>query len=174
MLEKPTFFVYYKGGGKMPRSARVTFENGCYHIITRGNQKQKVFLESQDYRKYIKTLSKYKQRYKFKLYAFCLMPNHVHMIMEIAQALDLIKTMHGLNLSYTLYFNTKYDKVGHLWQDRYKSKILYKDTYLLECVSYIENNPVRANIVANIDDYLWSSYKLRKDNNPLVDSVFTL
>jgi putative transposase len=149
----------------MPRVARITIENGCYHIITRGNQKQLVFLEQSDYEKYLSILTKYKKRHKFKLFCFCLMPNHVHLVVEIKEPTAISKIMKGLNLSYTLYFNSKYKKVGHLWQDRFLSKIIHKDIYLLDCINYIETNPIRANLVSNITLYPWSSYKLRLSQN---------
>ena len=156
----------------MPRAARITLENGCYHIITRGNQKQLVFLDAQDYKKYLTFLSKYKKRYKFKLYCFCLMPNHVHLIIEVEDPNNLSKIMKTLNLSYTLHFNTRHKKVGHLWQDRFKSKVIQKDAYLLECINYIEANPIRASLVSSANEYLWSSYNLKNDNNSILDNMF--
>lgn len=158
----------------MPRTARVTMENACYHIITRGNQKQLVFMETVDYKSYLSILVKYKKRYKFKLYCFCLMPNHVHLIMEVKDPALLNKIMRGLNLSYTLYFNDKYQKVGHLWQDRFKSKIIEKDAYLLECINYIETNPLRANLVSRLNEYSWSSYNFKSINNDILDNLFSI
>ncbi|MDD4980058.1 MAG: transposase [Candidatus Omnitrophica bacterium] len=155
----------------MPRTARITIENSCYHIITRGNQKQSVFRNPQDYEKYLNILIKYKRRYKFKLYCFCLMPNHVHLIIEVENPFLLNKIMRGLNLSYTLYFNYRYKTVGHLWQDRYKSKIIHKDGYFLACINYIETNPLRASITANINGYRWSSYVFRLKNSLFLDDI---
>lgn len=157
----------------MPRTARITIENSCYHIITRGNQKQSVFLDRRDYEKYVSMLTKYKKRYKFKLYCFCLMPNHVHLIIEVQDPLMLNKIMRGLNLSYTLYFNSRYDKVGHLWQDRFKSKVIDKDAYLFECINYIETNPIRSSLVSHLEDYAWSSYRFKKIRSRLLDSLFS-
>jgi len=145
----------------MPRIARITIENGCYHIITRGNQKQSVFKEEPDYSKYISLLDKYKKRYRFKLYCFCLMPNHVHLLIQTKEPKAVSMIMKGLNLSYARYFNSKYEKVGHLWQDRYLSKIIHKDRYMLDCINYIETNPIRASLISDIAAYRWSSYRLR-------------
>jgi putative transposase len=158
----------------MPRIARLTMDNTAYHIITRGNQKQCVFRESSDYEKYLYLLQKYKQRFKAKLYCFCLMPNHIHLLMDIPKKTSLNKLMRGLNLSYTLYFNEKYNVVGHLWQDRFKSKVIQKDNYLLQCIDYIENNPIRASLVTQIDIYHWSSYYARKERWALLDNLFTI
>jgi len=151
----------------MPRQARIIIDNVCYHTITRGNQKQVVFKEEKDFKKYLKLLSRYKSRYRVRIYAWCIMNNHVHMLIESGA---LSKFMHGLNLSYAQYFQFKYKTVGHVWQDRYKSFIIQKDSYLLNCVSYIEHNPVRADIVLKPEEYPWSSYSARAlgiDNNLL-------
>ena len=158
----------------MTRIARITVENGCYHIITRGNQKQTVFLEARDYERYLLMLGKCKKRFNFKLYCFCLMPNHVHLIIEVADPLVLNKIMRSINLKYTLYFNSKYEKVGHLWQDRFKSKLIDKDAYLLECINYIENNPLRASLISSLPDYRWSSYNIRERGlkSHLLDNIF--
>ncbi|MBI4706687.1 MAG: transposase [Candidatus Omnitrophica bacterium] len=155
----------------MPRQARIITENGCYHVITRGNQKQLVFKELSDYEMYLSIVSKYKRKYNFKLYSFCLMPNHIHLLLEVNNPYFLKKVMHGLNLSYTIYFNSKYDKVGHLWQDRFKSKIIQKDEYLAECMKYIETNPMRASLAKNITTWRWSSYVFKLENNSLIDEL---
>ncbi len=141
----------------MPRERRIFVNNACYHIITRGNQKQNVFLDKMDYQKYLEKLVKCKVRFGFKLYSFCLMPNHVHLLIKPLDPLDLSKIMGLLNLGYTRYFNCKYDKVGHLWQDRYKSKIIEDYSYLYECIQYIETNPLRASLINDLNTYQWSS-----------------
>lgn len=157
----------------MPRRARVTMKNACYHIITRGNQKQSVFLDPSDYNVYLSILTKSKKQHKFQLYCFCLMPNHIHLIIGVKDPVKLNKIMRSLNLSYTLYFNFKYKKVGHLWQDRFKSRIIDKDSYFLECINYIEANPVRASLVSHISEYPWSSYNSRGTNNNILDNLFS-
>lgn len=145
----------------MPAGPRLLIDKACYHIITRGNQQQAVFLLEKDYQRYISSLRKYKKKYNFLLYGFCLMPNHVHLLGEPVEIKNLAKFMQCLNRSYTGYFNKRYQKVGHLWQGRFISKVIVKDRYLLDCIQYIELNPVRANIVKTTADYTWSSYKER-------------
>ena len=146
----------------MPKTTyRLIIENACYHIMTRGNRKQRIFMDENDYYAYLARLRKYKLECKFLLYGFCLMPNHVHLFGEPKTKDGLAKFMLRLNRSYTAYFNTKYDKVGHLWQGRFKSKVIIKDDYLIKCLQYIELNPVRMNISESIDEYKWSSYKER-------------
>jgi putative transposase len=97
---------------------RLVMENACYHLIVRGNQKQNVFRSEDDYLAYLALLKRFKRKYKFRLYAYCLMPNHVHLLGELEIPAFLSKFMHGLNRTYTLYFNNKYEEVGHLWQGK--------------------------------------------------------
>lgn len=154
----------------MSRAPRLILENVCYHVITRGNQRQPVFCEEIDFLKYLDLLKRYKKKYKARLYGYCLMTNHVHLILDLK---DLTHLMHGLNLAYVRYFNGKYKKVGHLWQGRFKSMIVNKDKYLIDCISYIEHNPIRANIADSPLKYPWSSYKARLlgQYNGLLDQI---
>ncbi len=145
----------------MPRSSRIFIDCACYHITTRGNQKQEVFFLDEDYEKYIHTLKKAKRKYEIMLYAYCLMPNHVHLLIEANISKNISKLMHWLTRGYTEYHNTKYQKVGHLWQGRFKNHPIIKGRYLVNAATYIENNPVRASIVNDPADYKWSSYRER-------------
>ena len=145
----------------MPVGPRLLLDNVCYHIITRGNQRQRIFRDKQDYVVFLDRLSKYKKSYNFFLYGYCLMPNHMHMLGEISPSRELSSFMSSLLRSYTAYFNIKYDKEGHLWQGRFKSKVMTKDKYILDCIGYIEANPVKANIANSVHEYEWSSYAER-------------
>jgi len=89
------------------------------------------------------------------------MPNHVHLLGQLVNPAFLSKFMHGLNRTYTLYFNNKYGEVGHLWQGRYKSKVIAKDKYLLDCINYIESNPIRSGLTDGLLEYTWNSYRGR-------------
>ena len=149
----------------MSQMPRVLIENACYHLIARGNQKQIIFLAEEDYKEYLQKLRLYKKRFDFKLYGYCLMPNHVHLVGQPKIAKNLSKLMHGITRSYTAYFNDKYDKVGHLWQGRFKNKVIVKDRYLVDCINYVELNPIRANIVNVVYGYPWSSYRERALDN---------
>ena len=140
---------------------RLLIHNACYHIFTRGNQKQNVFLEDEDFQFYLSQLKRYKRKYQFLLYAYCLMPNHVHLLGEPLSPEKLPKLMQCLQRSYTAYFNEKYDKVGHLWQGRFKTKIITKDQYLITCFNYIEYNPIRSNLAKNPQEYKFCSYSER-------------
>lgn len=112
----------------MPRTARLIIKNACYHIITRGIRKSRSFVDDSDYHRYLKLLAKYKDKFKFKLYGWCLMPNHPHLIIS---SNSISKVMHAINFSYAQYFNYKYDKTGYLWQNRFKSFTVNKDLSLI-------------------------------------------
>jgi REP element-mobilizing transposase RayT len=141
----------------MARQPRMEFPGAFYHIIVRGNQKQDIFVEDQDKIEYLKRLKRYKKECGFILYAFVLMTNHVHLLIETPNK-PISKIMHLINFTYTQYFNRKYGKVGHLFQGRYKSFLCDRDEYLLSLVRYIHLNPVRAKLVKGPQEYRWSSY----------------
>jgi len=142
---------------KMARKRRIEFLGAFYHVLARGNNKQVVFKDEQDYKVYISRIKRYQKRYNFILYAYVLMPNHVHLLIETG-AMPLSKIMQGIQQSYTIYFHKKYNSVGHLFQGRYKAILCEREMYLLELVRYIHLNPVRAGLVDNPDDYAWSSH----------------
>jgi len=148
----------------MPKT-RLLIKNACYHIYTRGNQKQNVFIENNDFEFYLSQLKRYKRKYLFRLYGYCLMLNHIHLVGEPLDPQKLSKMMQCLQRSYTAYYNKKYNKVGHLWQDRFKTKVIAKDEYLIGCIAYVEQNPTRANLVANPKEYKFSSYVERNLSN---------
>jgi REP element-mobilizing transposase RayT len=142
----------------MARPPRLEFPGAFYHIIVRGNQRQEVFIESQDKIEYLKRLKRYKKECGFILYAYVLMANHIHLLIETRDT-PISKIMQLINLTYTQYFNKKYNKVGHLFQGRYKSFLCDRDEYLLSLVRYIHLNPVRANLVKGPGEFRWSSHK---------------
>ena len=143
----------------MPRTARIAPNEYVYHVLTRGNNRQDVFNDENDYERYKEILKRYKEKYKLKLYHYALMRNHVHLVLETTEkGRHLSEIMKGRNLSYAQYYKHKHRHAGHFWQDRYKSIIISRDDYLLACGSYVELNPVRARIVDDPKDYRWSSY----------------
>jgi len=146
----------------MARAPRLFVKNACYHIVVRGNQGRPVFMDDVDYGYYLKLIHKYKLKYGCLIYGYCLMKNHVHILLEAPLGLKSMSSfMHGLNQSYAMMLNKKYNQVGHIWQNRYKNFVVLKDDYLINLVSYIEFNPLRANIVLRPEDYQWSSYSAR-------------
>ncbi len=139
------------------RKPRIEFEGAFYHVITRGNQRQKIFRHEEDFGKYHEILAGYKDRYKHHLYAYVLMNNHVHLLIETRE-IPLSKILQGINQSYTAWFNRKYRTVGHLFQGRYKAILCDRDNYLLSLVKYIHLNPVRARVIKSPEEYPWSSH----------------
>ena len=130
----------------MPRISRGLADGEIYHIINRGNRRAEVFHEREDYEKFITLLQEAKKISNVKIYAFALMPNHFHLIVEPNKAEDLSKFMQWLLTSYVRFYNKMYKTSGHLWQGRYKSFIVQKDNYLLTLLNYVEQNPERANL----------------------------
>jgi putative transposase len=155
----------------MPRGARILLNDACYHILNRGNQKRNIFLEDEDYGEFLKIIKHYKRVFYFKIFAYCLMPNHIHLIMQPKSPEELAGIMQRLSQVYSNWFNGKYNKCGHLWQGRFKNMVISRDDYFIECISYIEANPVRAGIVKSPKEYKWSSYKSRVfgEENALLD-----
>jgi putative transposase len=143
----------------MARKPRIEFEGALYHVITRGNQRQRVFKDMGDHWRYLKILADYKIRYEYALYAYVLMSNHVHLLIETRET-PLSKILQGINQSYTMYFNRKYGTVGHLFQGRYKAILCDKDAYLLSLVKYIHLNPMRVGVVKEVEKYPWSSHRV--------------
>ena len=145
----------------MPRTARIAPSGHVYHVLTRGNNRQDVFRDEVDFRKYLELLLHYKEKYHFKMYHYVLMTNHVHLVIEPTEdGGNLSEIMKGVNLAYAQHYKRRYSHTGHFWQDRYKSIIISKDDYLLACGSYVELNPVRAKIVDDPMKYPWSSYRV--------------
>ncbi len=154
----------------MARPYRLQGENCCYHITSRGDDRKKIFVSDYDYQQFLKYLLNAKAKYNFYLYAYVLMNNHYHLLLETTQP-NLSKIMHYVNSSYTTYYNLKCHKSGHVFQGRYKSILVDKDNYLLELTRYIHLNPVRAKIVPKPEDFKYSSYQgyLKKDGDGYID-----
>lgn len=149
----------------MPRIARGLADNQIYHIINRGNRREAVFHDNYDYEKFLKLLIESKEKYAIKIYAYCLMPNHFHLVIYTKYADSLSQAMHWISSSYVRYYNKRYNISGHLWQGRYKSFIVQEDSYLLVLLKYVEANPKRARIVKDCIDYKYSSANNRIKNN---------
>ncbi len=139
----------------MARRPRVFAAGILYHVIVRGNQRQKIFTSDGDYQAYTERLARYRKKYDYKLHAYCLMPNHVHLLVESSHH-PLAKLMQGLQQSYSQYFNLKHRKTGHVFEGRYKAILCQKDQYLLQLIRYIHLNPVRAGMVRSPERYRYS------------------
>jgi putative transposase len=141
----------------MPRKPRVEYSGAFYHVITRGNQRQNLFHDDQDREFYLDRLEHYRKRCGLTIYAYVLMSNHVHLLLETGKT-PLSKIMQGLQFSYTRYFNRRYRKMGHLFQGRYRAILCDRGKYLLELVRYIHLNPVRMKRPTALGKHPWSSH----------------
>ena len=151
----------------MSRPLRIEYPGAIYHITSRGNARSDIYLSKEDRHTFLKTLEQVCERYHWHCYAWCLMTNHYHLVIETKQA-NLSRGMRQLNGLYTQTFNRRHHRVGHLFQGRYKAILIDKDSYLLEVGRYVLLNPVRANMVKSAGQYPWSSYRamINKVNAP--------
>jgi len=164
---------YYFEVIDMSRQARVKSVTGIYHVILRGINKQNVFDDHEDKKRFIDTLLYYKRISGYEVYSYCLMDNHIHLLIReknefIAQIIKRISS------SYVYWYNQRYDRCGHLFQERFKSEAVESNEYLLTVLRYIHQNPVKAGITKNLEDYLWSSYDEYIGNPRIVDTEFPL
>ena len=141
----------------MARQWRIEFEGALYHILSRGNGQQYIFLEDEDRYCFFDILSEMSERFAIDIFAYVLMDNHYHILLR-TQKPNLSKSMQWLGTTYTRRFNLNHLQNGHLFQGRYKSIIIENDAYLLRLSYYIHRNPLRAGIVQRLADYPWSSY----------------
>lgn len=141
----------------MARPQRIHFEGALFHITARGNDRQQTFRVDRDFQRYLQTIETCKKNLPFTLYAFALMPNHVHLLIEVGKY-GIDKVMHRIQTAYTMYFNKKHGHTGHVFEGRYHWFLVDKDSYLLELIRYIHLNPVRAGLVDDPKNYLWSSH----------------
>jgi putative transposase len=141
----------------MARPLRIEFEGAVYHVTARGNERRKIFFSKRDYERFKEYITAAKEKYHFILHGYVLMTNHYHLLVETPEK-NLSKIMHHINSSYTTYTNVKRKRCGHLFQGRFKSIVVDKDSYLLELSRYLHLNPVRAMIVEKPEDYPYSSY----------------
>lgn len=151
----------------MPRKPREYCNTNIYHIINKGCNGQDIFFDDNDREMFLNKLKNLKSEYHFYVYSYCLMSNHVHIVIKIDEK-NLSKMMKSLNVSYVLYFNEKYSRTGVLFQNRFKSKCIYDQKYFLDVCRYIEQNPEKAKI-CKTDEYKWSSYHEYIENNRIID-----
>lgn len=140
---------------------------GYHHVYNRGVAKNNIFLNNQDKEKFLQILGDVAKEFKFNIHSFCLMDNHYHILIENKKE-NLSNGMRQLNSKYASYFNRKHDRVGHLWQDRFKSWFVMSDEYLFTLFKYIESNPVKAKMTNKIGEYKYSAtYSILNDGVPL-------
>ncbi len=156
----------------MARPIRIEYEGGFYHVTSRGNARQDIFADNKDYRTFLTILAGVVGQYRWIVPAYCLMGNHYHLLVETPQA-NLSQGMRQLNGVYTQKYNRDHNRVGHLFQGRYKAFVVEKDSYLLELSRYIALNPVRAGLVRSPEEWVWSSYGATAGVRPQVSFLHT-
>jgi len=157
----------------MARTRRQISQTGFYHVMMRGNEKREIFKNDWDRKKLLDIIKGKKKEEVFDIYAYCLMDNHVHLLIRTENIAGVMKR---INTSYACFFNKKYNRVGHLFQDRFKSETIGDEKHLLAVVRYIHNNPYQAGMVSDILEYPWSSYidyvgKRDYKKNDMVDTL---
>jgi len=153
----------------MARKPRIHYPGALYHVMVRGNNGESIFFEETHKRKYISLLKLYKKKCGYKLYAFCIMDNHAHLLIQVNDV-PLSRIMQGIQQVYTQWFNSIHKRTGHVFQQRYKALLCDKDNYLFQLIKYIHYNPVKAKLNGGLE-YDWSShcYYIGKDTDNLVD-----
>jgi putative transposase len=135
--------------------------NTFYHIYNRGNRKQKIFLQTEDYQRFLSSMQRFLiiNKYDLLIYSYCLMPNYYHLLVDSGSSpTEITNFMHRLMTSYAMYFNKKYDYVGRLFQSSYKTRRVQNLNHFNKIVNYISQNPVKAGLVQKAEDYRWSKY----------------
>lgn len=157
----------------MPRQAREKSKTGIYHILVRGINRQIIFEDEEDYVKFIDTIQQIKEKSGFKIYGYCLMGNHVHLLLrEGKESLSL--SMQRMCSSFVYWYNWKYDRYGHLFQERYKSEVVENEAYLITVLRYIHQNPIKAGITNSVAGYKWSSYHEYISKQNIIDTKYIL
>ncbi|AJQ29423.1 transposase [Pelosinus fermentans] len=141
----------------MPRYARIKSQTQVYHIMLRGNNREKIFVDEEDKARMIDTLGDKKKAEEYFLYAYCVMDNHIHLIIKEGKD-PIASIVKRIATSYSYYFNKKYKRIGHVFQERFKSENIEDDSYLLAAIRYVHQNPVKPGI-GTVDGYKWSSYR---------------
>lgn len=146
----------------MPRAARSTLPDGTFHVTARGVARQVIFRDGIDYAEFQRQLLRVRDEYQWSLYAYSLLPNHYHLVVGSTQP-DLTKGMHKLNGRYAQRFNRRYDRVGHLFQDRFSSYIVDSEEHFDRTVAYVLANPVEAGLCNDASEWLWSGTSTETD-----------
>lgn len=143
----------------MPRPPRINVARITFHVVQRGNDRNRTFFDDEDFGSYLFLLRRISRRYATAVHAYVLMPNHVHLLMTSDRADGISVTMQQTSSSYARQVNQRYQRTGTLWEGRFRSSPVDSDYYCLACYRYIEMNPVRAGIVPRPEDYRWSSFR---------------
>ena len=148
----------------MARPIRVDYPNTLYHVLSRGNEKKEIFWDDNDYLEFLDILGTMADRFKLEVHAYVLMKNHYHLLIRTKEA-NLSRAIQWLGVSYSVWFNRRHQRSGHLFQGRFKSFLIENDRYLTAMCHYIHGNPLRAGLTKKLSDYRWSSYQIYADKS---------
>jgi REP element-mobilizing transposase RayT len=140
----------------MPRVAREALPDGIFHVTARGVARTPIFLDDLDYDEFKRQLLKIRDAHAWTLHAYCLLPNHYHLVVEATRA-DLTNGMHKLNGRYAQRFNRRYDRVGHVFQNRFSSYVIESEEHFLNALAYVRANPIAAGLCEGVDDWPWAA-----------------
>ena len=142
----------------MPTPLRIAYPGAVYHVVDRGNDRADVFFDDDDRRCYLGLLSKAVAEFRLRVYAYALMSNHIHLFLRTMLP-NISAVMYHVNIGYSHYFNKRHGKTGHLFESRFKSKLVQADRYFLGLLRYVHMNPVKAGMAARPEDYAWSGHR---------------
>lgn len=143
----------------MPYRSTIFIQGNYYHVFGRGNEKKNIFLDYTDYERFLSRMKEYRIIHRISIICYCLMPNHYHILLKQDTNKPISSFIHRLTVSYSMYFNRRYDRVGHLFQGSFKATLVTKDEYLLHLSRYIHLNPQKIiNSTSGLGYYPWSSY----------------
>lgn len=146
----------------MVRPLRMDYPNTFYHVLSRGNERREIFRNEKDHHRFLETLGRMVERFKLEVHAYVLMKNHFHLLVQTKEA-NLSRALQWLEVSYSVWFNRRHHRSGHLFQGRFKNFLIENDRYFTAMCLYIHGNPLRAGIVQRLSDYRWSSYQAYAD-----------
>lgn len=157
------FFIlkifFYKEVFSMPRYPRNSIKTSYLHVMTQGIEKSRIFTKDEDIKYYIKIMYELNKEYDIEIVAYCIMNTHAHILVKVNSIDSISKYMQRLNTKYGKYYNKKYNRVGFVFRNRYKSEGIYSEGHLYNCIKYIYDNPVKAGICSHASEYLYSNYK---------------
>lgn len=155
----------------MPRFSRGSIKTTYFHVMTQGINKSYIFDKAEDIKYYIKIMHELMKEHNLKIIAYCIMNNHTHMLINVEKIEELSKYMQRLNVKYAKYYNKKYNKVGYVFRDRFKSEGIFSEKQYYTCIKYIYDNPVKAGICHSPEQYPYSNYKKIPIN--MIDNNYT-
>jgi putative transposase len=157
----------------MGRLPRIIDDGLVYHAINRGNNRTEVFADDSDHLAFIEAIARAKERYPFRLFGYCLMTDHFHLLLRPGDGQSVSRILQSMTVAHTSRYHKRHQTSGHVWQGRFKSPAIQDDVHLLAVLRYIEANPLRAKLVTNLKDYRWSSYRAHGlgEADPLLDPM---